>query len=210
MIDSETGFARGRHVDGTWLTPFDPTKRPTWLTEAIPWQYTFFVPQDIPGLIALEGGNAAFVDKLDKLFAGRYYNHGNEPSHHIAYLYDAAGALGKTQQHVRAVMESEYRDSPGGLSGNDDAGQMSAWYILSALGFYQVCPGVPEYWLGSPRFDEAEIKLPGGRTLKIEAKGAGAGKVEVRHVFLNGRAVTGYTIQYSDIMNGGLLQFEMK
>jgi predicted alpha-1,2-mannosidase len=210
VIDSETGFARGRHVDGTWLTPFDPTKRPTWLTEAIPWQYTFFVPQDIPGLIALEGGNAAFVDKLDKLFAGRYYNHGNEPSHHIAYLYDAAGALGKTQQHVRAVMESEYRDSPGGLSGNDDAGQMSAWYILSALGFYQVCPGVPEYWLGSPRFDEAEIKLPGGRTLKIEAKGAGAGKVEVRHVFLNGRAVTGYTIQYSDIMNGGLLQFEMK
>jgi len=210
VIDPVSGFARGRHADGTWLTPFDPTKRPTWLTEAIPWQYTFFVLQDVPGLIALEGGNSRFVEKLDKLFAGKYYDHGNEPSHHIAYLYDAAGAPRKTQEHVRTLMESEYRDSPGGLSGNDDAGQMSAWYIMSALGLYQVCPGIPEYWLGSPRFDEAEIRLPNGRTLKIEAKGAGGGKVAVRRVLLNGRVLPGYTVQHSEIENGGLLQFEMK
>ena len=209
VIDPETGFARGRHADGTWLTPFDPAKRPTWLTEAIPWQYTFFVPQDIPGLISLEGGKSAFVEKLDKLFAGRYYEHGNEPSHHIAYLYDAAGAPDKTQEHVRAVMESQYHDSPAGLAGNDDAGQMSAWYILSALGFYQVCPGVPEYWLGSPRFDEVELRLANGHTLKIEAKGAGTGKVYVRRILLNNRVVTGYTLQHSDIVAGGVLQFEM-
>ena len=112
-----------------------------------------------PGLIALEGGKEAFVKKLDGLFAGKYYDHGNEPSHHIAYLYDAGGAPSKTQKYVRALMESEYRDGPGGLAGNDDAGQMSAWYVLSALGFYQVSPGVPEYWLGSPRFDDMTIKL---------------------------------------------------
>ena len=209
VIDPETGFARGRLADGTWLTPLDPAKRPTWLTEAIPWQYTFFVPHDVPGLIGWEGGQAAFVNKLDELFAGGYYNHGNEPSHHIAYLYDAAGALAKTQQHVHALMESEYREAPDGLAGNDDAGQMSAWYILSALGIYQVCPGVPVYWLGSPRFDEVDVHLSNGHTLRIEAKGAKAGKVYSRRVLLNGRVVSGYTLQHSDIVAGGILQFEM-
>jgi predicted alpha-1,2-mannosidase len=209
VIDPATGFARGRHIDGTWLSPFDPAVTYTWITEGLPWQYTFFVPQDIPGLIALEGGPAPFVQKLDTLFASKYYDHGNEPSHHIAYLFDAGGAPARTQQHVRAIMESEYKDAPGGLAGNDDAGQMSAWYVLSALGIYQVCPGVPDFWLGSPRFDDATITLPNHRALRIVAPGAGSGKVYVRKVLLNGHPITGYTIAYKDIMAGGELRFEM-
>lgn len=209
VIDPAVGFARGRHADGSWETPFDPAGKYTWITEGLPWQYTFFVPQDIPGLIALEGGNIAFVTKLNTLFAGRFYDHGNEPSHHIAYLFDAGGAPSKTQQHVRALMESEYRDAPGGLAGNDDAGQMSAWYVLSALGIYQVNPGVPEYWLGSPRFDEATVTLPNGRTLKVIAKGAGTGKVYVTRVQLNDKTITGYKLPHSDLIAGGILEFTM-
>jgi predicted alpha-1,2-mannosidase len=208
-IDAETGFARGRSTDGSWIKPFDPAGHYTWITEGLPWQYTFFVPQDVPGLIELEGGNAAFVKKLDGLFDGGYYDHGNEPSHHIAYLYDAGGAPQKTQQRVRALMESQYRDAPEGLAGNDDAGQMSAWYVLSALGFYQVAPGIPEYWLGSPRFDNAVVKLTQGHILNIVAKGAGTGSVYVKRVLLNGQPINGYKLQYTQIMNGGNLTFEM-
>jgi len=116
----------------------------------LPFQYTFFVPQDIPGLIKLVGGRDAFIAKLDALFAGGHYDHGNEPSHHIAYLYDNAGAAWKTQQHVRNVLETQYADSPSGLAGNDDCGQMSAWYVMSSLGFYAVSPGTPIYQIGAP------------------------------------------------------------
>ena len=148
VIDPQNGFARGRHSDGTWDSPFDPAIQYKYITEGLPFQYTFFVPQDLPGLIALVGGRAAFVSKLDALFAGNHYDQGNEPSHHIAYLYDNAGEAWKTQQHVRTVMEHEYADTPAGLSGNDDCGQMSAWYVLSALGFYPVTPGMPMYEIG--------------------------------------------------------------
>ncbi len=209
MIDPETGFARGRHADGSWDTPFDPTKAYSWITEGLPWQYTFFVPQNVPGLIELVGGKATFTNKLDGLFAGHYYDHGNEPSHHIAYLYDAVGEGAKAQKEIRSLMESEYSDGPGGLAGNDDAGQMSAWYVMSALGFYQVCPGIPEYWLGSPRFDEATITLPNNRKLHIVAKGADAGKVYVRSVTLNGKRITGYKLTHEQIAAGGTLRFEM-
>jgi predicted alpha-1,2-mannosidase len=208
-IDPATGFATGRHADGTWMPHIDPAASYKWITEGTPWIYTFFVPQDVAGLMDLEGGKAKFVDKLDALFAGNHYDHGNEPSHHIAYLYDAAGAPWKTQEHVRSLMESEYKDRPDGLAGNDDSGQMSAWYILSALGLYQVTPGVPEYWLGSPRFDEAVVSLPNGKTLRIMAKGAGAGKVHVRRVLWNGVAVKGYTIPHREIAQGGVLEFQM-
>jgi len=209
VIDPKTGFARGRLAGGGWVSPFEPAGKYTWITEGTPWVYTFFVPQDVSGLMTLEGGPKPFEHKLDQLFAGRYYDHGNEPSHHIAYLYDAAGAPASTQAHVRALMESEYRDGPGGLAGNDDAGQMSAWYVLSALGFYQVAPGVPEYWLGSPRFDEAAVALPDGKVLRVVAKGAGAGKVYVRRVTFNGAEIVGYKLQHALLAGGGVLEFEM-
>jgi predicted alpha-1,2-mannosidase len=209
VIDPETGFARGRHIDGSWATPFDPAKAYTWITEGLPWQYTFFVPQNVAGLIELEGGKAKFEARLDELFAGKFYEHGNEPSHHIAYLYDFAGAPQKTQKHVRAILDSEYKDGPAGLAGNDDAGQMSGWYVLSALGFYQVCPGVPEYSLGSPRFDDITVTLPNARKLHVIATGAESGKVYAQHITLNGKPITNSTLTHAQIMAGGELRFSM-
>jgi predicted alpha-1,2-mannosidase len=209
VIDLQTGFARGRHADGSWVSPFDPTVTAPYLTEGIPFQYTFFVPQDIPGLIDLVGGRAAFVDKLDALFTGAYYDHGNEPSHHIAYLYDNAGAAWKTQQRVRNLMDTLYADTPSGLAGNDDAGQMSAWYVMSALGFYPVTPGTAVYEIGTPLFDGATIRLDSGKQLHILAKGASAGKRYIRSATLNGAPLNSFWITHSEIVAGGDLVFKM-
>ena len=203
VLDPKSGFARGRHQDGSWLSPFDPGKTYTWITESLPWESTFSVPQDIAGLIAFEGGREAFVKKLDELFAGGFYEHGNEPSHHIAYLYDAAGAPSRTQERVRQLMNEKYKDGPDGLSGNDDAGQVSGWYVMSAMGIYQVAPGIPEYWIGAPRFDEITIALPNGKRLQIVAKGAGSGLKHVERVLLNGVALPGYTVSHQQLAAGG-------
>lgn len=209
VIDPQAGFARGRHQDGSWDSPFDPTKPYKYITEGLPFQYTFFVPQDLPGLIDLVGGRQAFISKLDALFAGNYYDHGNEPSHHIAYLYDNAGTAWKTQQHVREVMDKQYSDSPNGLAGNDDAGQMSAWYVLSALGFYSVTPGTPVYQIGTPLFDDAVIHLSNGKQLHIRAAGASAGKRYIHSITLNGAPLNRYWIKHDEIVAGGELRFEM-
>jgi predicted alpha-1,2-mannosidase len=209
VIDKETGFARGRHADGTWVTPFDPSKTASYITEGLPFQYTFFVPQNIPGLIDIMGGKPAFTLKLDKLFAQGLYDQGNEPSHHIAYLYNAAGAPWKTQQQVRTILDSKYTGRPDGLSGNDDCGQMSAWYVLSALGFYPVTPGIPEYQIGTPRFDDVTLKLPGGQSLHLVARGAEAGARYIRAIHWDGQPWNGHTIPHSRLMQGGELIFTM-
>ena len=209
VIDPQTGFARGRHADGTWASPFDPAVAYKYITEGLPFQYTFFAPQDLPGLIDLVGGRTAFVAKLDALFAGNYYNHGNEPSHHIAYLYDNAGEAWKTQQHVRAVLEHEYADTPEGLSGNDDCGQMSAWYVLSALGFYPVTPGTPVYQIGTPLFDEATLQLDSGKRFHIRAVGASAGKKYIQSATLNDKPLNRFSITHDEIVQGGELVFVM-
>jgi len=209
VIDPQTGFARGRHANGSWDSPFDPTVQYHYITEGLPFQYTFFVPQDLGGLIDLVGGRQEFIGKLDALFAGGFYDHGNEPSHHIAYLYDNAGAAWKTQQHVRRVMETLYSNSPEGLAGNDDAGQMSAWFVMSALGFYSVTPGVPVYQIGTPLFDEATIRLDSGKQFHIRAAGASAGKQYIRSVTLNGVPLKRYWLKHSEITAGGELVFEM-
>lgn len=209
VIDPKTGFARGRHVDGSWDSPFDPAVKYPYITEGLPFQYTFFVPQDLPGLIDLVGGKEAFIRKLDALFAGGYYDHGNEPSHHLAYLYDNAGAAWKTQQHVRQVMETLYADRPAGLAGNDDCGQMSAWYVMSALGFYPVTPGTPVYEIGTPLFDEATIQLESGKQFRIRAEGASGGKQYIRSATLNGAPLKRSWIRHSEIVAGGELIFEM-
>ena len=209
VIDPETGFARGRHADGSWDSPFDPAVQYKYITEGLPFQYTFFVPQDIAGLIDLVGGREAFVAKLDALFAGGHYDHGNEPSHHIAYLYDNAGAAWKTQQHVRNVLETQYADSPSGLAGNDDCGQMSAWYVMSAMGFYAVSPGTPVYEIGAPLFDEATIRLESGKQFHIRAAGASTGKLYIRSATLNGMPLNRYWITHSEVVAGGELVFEM-
>jgi predicted alpha-1,2-mannosidase len=207
VIDAHVGFARGRHVDRSWVAPFDPASRPPWITEGTPAVYTFFVPQDIPGLIQYLGGTNKFIAKLDDLFANNLYDHGNEPSHHIAYLYALAGAPEKTQQHVREILDSQYHDGPAGLAGNDDAGQMSAWYVMSALGFYQVAPGIPDYTLGVPRFDDMTVSLPNHKVLHIEARGAERGKFHVTKILLNGMPITNFQLTHQELMAGGKLEF---
>ena len=209
VIDRETGFARGRHKDGSWESPFDPTKPATYITEGLPYQYTFFVPQDVPGLMEWVGGRESFIVKLDELFARGLYNHGNEPSHHIAYLYDNADAAWKTQQHVRELMETQYSDDSGGLAGNDDAGQMSAWFVMSALGFYSVNPGTPEYEIGVPLYDEAAIHLDNGKTFRIRAVGTSAGRNYIGSATLNGVPLHSYLLKHTEIVAGGELVFEM-
>ncbi len=209
VIDRSTGFARGRHQDGSWATPFDPARQYPYITEGLPFQYTFFVPQDVEGLIQLEGGRGAFIEKLDRLFDGKLYNHGNEPSHHIAYLYDYAGAPWKTQQRVRQVMEEQYLDRAAGIAGNDDCGQMSAWYVMSALGFYSVAPGTPDYEIGTPLFDEAVIHLPAGRSFTIRARGAASGRPYIQSATLNGKPIRRTWISHEEIVQGGELVFTM-
>ncbi len=209
VIDPTTGFARGRYADGRWVSPFDPTKHVSWITEGTPFQYTFFVPQNIPGLMNYMGGRQAFLARLDEFFAKGYDEHGNEPGHHIPYLYALAGQPEKTQKEVRSILDTQYKDGPGGLAGNDDAGQMSAWDVMSSLGFYQVCPGVPRYTLGSPRFDDITVALPHGRKLRILAPGAESGKFYANKITLNGRVIRNSAISHTQLMRGGTLRFTM-
>ncbi|MEO6816889.1 MAG: GH92 family glycosyl hydrolase [Edaphobacter sp.] len=209
VVDPQTGFARGRHQDGSWDSPFNPAVKYSYITEGLPYQYTFFVLQDIPGLIDVVHGREAFVKKLDGLFAGGYYDQGNEPSHHIAYLYDYADEPAKTQMHVRQIMDGQYKNSPDGLAGNDDAGQMSAWYVMSALGFYAVTPGIDRYAIGTPRFDDVTLTLPEGKSLHILARGAETGSFYIRSAELNGVRVDRNYLRHSEIMGGGTLKFEM-
>lgn len=209
VIDPATGFARGRHADGSWAEPFDPGKPYPYITEGLPFQYTFFVPHDMAGLIALVGGREALVRKLDALFDNKLYDHGNEPSHHIAYVYDFAGAPWKGQQRLHEVTEEQYKDGPSGLAGNEDGGQMSAWYVLSALGMYPVAAGLPVYELGTPVFEAATIHVAGGKQFTIRAAGASAGKFYVQSVSLNGKPLTRPWIEHQEILNGGELVFVM-
>jgi predicted alpha-1,2-mannosidase len=213
VIDPAVGFARGRHADGSWVTPFNPSVHASWITEATPYEYTFFVPQDIPGLISLLGGPAAFARKLDGLFDGGPFDQGNEPAHHIPYLYDDAGMPWQTQLRVHDIMSKDYRDATDGLIGNDDAGQMSAWYVMSAFGFYQVAPGVPRYSIGTPRFDDVTVDVasPAGmiHRLHIRAPGAEAGKFYVWSVRLNGQLLDRPWLTHAEIAEGGELLFEM-
>ena len=224
LFDPSTGFMRAR-VEGFWLTPFDPREVNNHYTEGNAWHYSFFVPHDVEGLIRLMGGPEKFADKVDALFAadsrttGReqaditgmigQYAHGNEPSHHMAYLYAYAGQPWKTQAMVRRILDTMYADDPDGLSGNEDCGQMSAWYILSALGFYPVAPGSTEYVIGSPLFDSATINLENGRRFVVRARGASAGAGYIRSARLNGSVHDRSFLEHAAIADGGELAFEM-
>jgi predicted alpha-1,2-mannosidase len=230
VFDSATGFMRGRRADGAWVTPFDPTESAHGehrdYTEGNAWQHSWFVPHDVRGLIELMGGDAPFIAKLDSLFTADtaivgenvapdisgmigQYAHGNEPSHHIAYLYSYAGAPWKTQQRVRAILETMYDAAPNGLAGNEDCGQMSAWYVLSALGFYPVNPADGVYVLGSPAFPEATIELEDGNLFTIRANNASPENPYIQSATLNGRSLTRSFIRHSEIMSGSTLELVM-
>jgi predicted alpha-1,2-mannosidase len=209
VFDQSVGFVRGRYQDGSWITPFDPTEFHPYITEGTPWHYTWYVPHDVEGLIELMGGREKFIEKLDQLFSNNYYWHGNEPSHHIAYLYNYAGAPWKTQERVKEIMKREYGLGAEGIKGNDDAGQLSAWYVFSAIGFYPVCPGKSSYELGSPIFNSVKIGLDNGRAFKIVVNGNSETNKYIKSVRLNGKIYDKHWLDHKDIVKGGTMIIEM-
>ena len=209
VIDPATGYMQGRYAAGDFLKENNAFEFSKFITEGAPCHYTWYAPQDIYGLIQAMGGKDVFSAKLDSMFSQQRYWHGNEPCHQIAYLFNYAGEPWKTQREVRHIMDTEYLNSPGGLSGNDDAGQMSAWYLFSALGFYPVCPGTPYYIIGSPSFEEVTLHLENGKQFTIKAKGASSENIYISSVKLNGKIYNKNYLSHSDIMNGGCLEFIM-
>lgn len=223
VFDPSVGWMRGRDSKGNWRTPFNPHNYGDGgdFTEATPSQYSWYVPQDVPGLITLMGGKEKFTAKLDELFKsdtsgpsdiqghiGEYW-HGNEPSHHILYLYCYAGQPWKAQRLVHEVMRTQYGDKPNSLSGNDDCGQMSAWYVFSALGFYPVCPASDYYVIGSPALKRADVHLSNGKTLTVRAEGLSEKNIYIQSLTVNGRAWSSPFLPYREIKDGGELVFTM-
>ncbi len=195
VIDPKLGYANGRHADGTWADSINPFTFNSFITEGAPCHYTWYVPHDPEGLIELLGGKKMVEEKLDSLFELKRYWHGNEPCHQIVYLYNAVDRPDKAAKWIRHIMDTEYKDIPGGLAGNDDAGQMSAWYVFSAMGFYPVCPGLPEYWLGTPLFDKVIIHTSSESTSTIE-KSPTDGRP-----LLNGKTIDGYRLPHNALIN---------
>ena len=226
--DESAGFFRGIKSDGSFEPQFSPlaSERPLAkdYAEGNAWQYLWLVPQDVEGLIELLGGEDQFIVRLDSFFLIEteneevlvdltgligQYAHGNEPSHHIAYLYASVGQQWKTAEKVRHIMEEFYKDDPDGIIGNEDAGQMSAWYIFSSLGFYPLFPASQEYVFGSPLFDKASIQLPEGKSFTIETENNSPENIYIQQAELNGQEYIGNTIKHRDIMDGGILKFVM-
>ena len=206
----------------TWRTPFDPASVGHSesvggdYTEGNAWQYTWHVQHDVPGLIALMGGNEAFLAKLDSMFTTELvtsqpdvtgligqYAHGNEPSHHVTYLYALAGRPWRTQELIREIVDTQYRPEPDGLSGNDDCGQMSAWYMFSCMGFYPVDPVSATYVIGAPQMPGFTLHLAGGKTFTIRAEGLSKENLYVESVTLNGKPHTSPILTHDDITRGG-------
>lgn len=226
-FDASTGFMRGKMLDGSWRTPFSPyasSHRDDDYCEGNAWQYTWLVPHDVEGLVECFGSKEAFVNKLDSLFLANgdmgdasspdisgligQYAHGNEPSHHTVYLYTLVGQPWKTADRIKEILHTMYTDQPDGLSGNEDVGQMSAWYILSSFGFYQVEPAGGKFVFGYPNFDKVEIAVPAGKFV-IERENKGQQNNYIQGIVLNGTEYKKPWIEYADIMKGGELKFLM-
>jgi predicted alpha-1,2-mannosidase len=223
LFDPSLQVMRGRDSAGRWRTPFDPHVFVEGgdIHEGTSWQFTWSVPQDVPGLVALFGGPQTFASKLDSLFiatgsersqgvddvGGRIgeYWHGNEPSQHIAFLYCWAGQAWKSQELVRRILRTQYGNEPNSLCGNDDCGQMSAWYLFNAMGFYPVCPGSDAYVLGSPAVERATIHLSNGKTFTVRATNLSDANVYVQDLHVNGRRWSSFLLPFAAIRDGGRL-----
>lgn len=229
LFDPSTKFMRPKKADGTWKSPFNPSQVGHSesiggdYTEGNAWQYTWHVQHDVPGLIALFGGEEAFLQKLDSVFTVKLettqadvtgligqYAHGNEPSHHVAYLYTLAGRPERTQELIRQIFDTQYLPKPNGLCGNDDCGQMSAWYMFSAMGFYPVNPVSGEYVFGAPQFPKFTLHLADGKTFTILAEGLSEEHKYIDSITLNGKPYTKNYITHEDILKGGTLVYKMK
>ena len=225
VFDGSTCFFRGRQSDGNWSAPFEEFATGRDYTEATPWHYRFFVPHDVNGLIQLFGSREAFVREMDRLFTLEsdemqldvsdvtglmgQYAHGNEPSHHMAYLYNYVGQPWKTQELTRRLLHEMYAPTPEGIIGNEDCGQMSAWYVFSSLGFYPVCPGSNEFALTAPQFPKAVVRLANGRTLTVTADNPRR-SVYIASVTLDGKPIDRNYITYDELMQGGELHFALR
>lgn len=229
LFDSQTNFMRPRNADGVWKSPFNPSdvghaeSTGGDYTEGNAWQYTWHVQHDVPGLIALFGGEKAFLNKLDSLFTVKLettqadvtgligqYAHGNEPSHHVTYLYALAGRPERTQELIREIFDTQYKNKPDGLCGNDDCGQMSAWYMFSAMGFYPVNPVSGDYVFGAPQLPKIVLHLADGKTFTVIAENLSKEHKYVDSITLNGEPYSKNTISHEDILKGGTLVYKMK
>ncbi|MFC7357886.1 GH92 family glycosyl hydrolase [Jejudonia soesokkakensis] len=224
VYNPKTGFMQGR-FNNTWFGPFDPYEVNFNYTEANAWQYSLFVPQDISGLIEIMGGKDKFETHLDNLFTAKaetsgrnqaditgligQYAHGNEPSHHMAYLYNFVNKPYKTQELTRQILTELYKNKPDGISGNEDCGQMSAWYIFSSLGFYPVTPGTNQYIIGAPLFKKATLNLESGNTFTVVAEGLSEANKYIKSATLNGMDLKRSYLTHEEIMQGGMLVFTM-
>ena len=228
-FDAKTGFMRARKRDGNFREPFDPNASGygSDYTEGNAWQYSWYVPQDIAGLAQVHGGADKLLQRIDQVFDAKvdpktfahmeditgligWYAHGNEPSHHVAYLYAAAGQPWRTQQRLGRIMATQYAPRPDGLAGNDDLGQMSAWYVFTALGFYPVTPASNEYIIGRPFLAHATLNLPNGKRFSVTADGLDEAHPYVGRVLLNGKPLDRAFLRHEDIMAGGELRFSMQ
>ncbi|MBV5348068.1 glycoside hydrolase family 92 protein, partial [bacterium] len=228
-FDKETGFMRGKLSNGQWTTPFDPAfskHEGSDYTEGNGWQYLWLAPQDVNGLIELLGGKEPFADKLNQLFKveegvkGKEasndisgligaYAHGNEPGHHTSFLFNYAGRAWRTQELNRQIQETMYTTKPDGLCGNEDCGQMSAWYVFSAMGFYPVNPSELKYQFGSPIVQEAKVEVASGKFFTMKAPLASKENKYIQEVKLDGKALDRTFITHQEIMDGGTLEFTM-
>jgi len=228
-FDRSTGFMRGKLTDGSWVTPFNPSASNHFKAdycEGNAWQWTWFVPHDIDGLVALMGGKENFTAKLDSLFFVNseiegeqaspditgmigQYAHGNEPSHQTAHIYNLIGQPWKTQELVDEILRTLYHAAPDGISGNEDCGQMSAWYVLNSMGFFSYCPGIPAYSIGRPLFDEVNIRLKDGKKFTIKATNNSADNKYVQSATLNGKPLGRPFFSHQELINGGILELHM-
>ena len=209
VLNPQTGYVDGRYADGRFQNEVSPFQKQKFITEGAPCHYSWYVPQNPKGLIAAMGGREQFVSKLDSMFTEGRYWHGNEPCHQVAYMFNYAGEPWRTQQYVRHILDTEYLDDAGGLSGNDDAGQMSAWLLFSYMGFYPVCPATPYYMIGSPVFPKLTLNLENGKAFTIIAENASSENIYIQSAELNGQPYTHNYLLHEDIMKGGELHFVM-
>jgi predicted alpha-1,2-mannosidase len=209
VFDKNTGYVRGRFANGSWIEPFNPYAKASYICEGTPFQYTWYVPHDIPGLVKAMGGKDIFLKRLNEFFDNNHYWHGNETDHQAAYIFTMAGLPSKTQEWVSKIVKEEYGTGPGGLSGNEDAGQMSAWLVFSMMGFFPVCPASNQYVITTPAFDEIKISLPGKRFFTMSTSGRGSVNNYISSVTRDKKSYKDWFIKHEDIAGGANFELQL-